>query len=147
MEIHEASVRHLDHLLSLRKRLWPPDETDDFETEIMDIIKSPCMTAFLVYENENCAGFAEIAIRDYADGCSRRNVGYLEGIYVEPAYRQRGFAMSLIRKAEEWLIQQGCVEIASDSELDNQLGIRLHKAAGFDELKPAVRFIKKLKDS
>lgn len=146
MEIHEATVLHLDHWLSLRKKLWPPHESDDFEQEIRDIIESPRMTAFLAYENENCVGFSEIAIRDYADGCSTRNVGYLEGIFIEPEYRKRGFALALIRKAESWLIQKGCSEIASDAEIDNQPSLHWHKSAGFAELKPVVQFVKKLKD-
>jgi len=146
MEIHEASLTHLNQWLPLRQKLWPPNESDDFEKEIKDIIESPTMTCFLVRENESYVGFAEVGIREYADGCSTKNVGYLEGIFIEPEHRKRGFAMALICKSEEWLVEQGCIEVASDTEIDNLPSLHFHKAAGFVELKPVVQFIKKLKN-
>jgi aminoglycoside 6'-N-acetyltransferase I len=145
MEIHEASSSLLDSWLSLRVKLWQPVESDDYEQEIKDQLASKNNIAFLVYEPGAYVGFAEVAIRDYADGCDTRNVGYLEGIYIEPAFRKQGFAKALIKKAEAWALQQGCSEMASDAEIDNHVSIRLHEAAGFEALKPAVRFAKKLK--
>ena len=48
-------------------------------------------------------GFAEVALRrDYVNGCETSPVGFLGGIYVDPAHRLGGVARALCAEAERW---------------------------------------------
>lgn len=144
MVIQPATEKYLMSWLSMREKLWPPQHGDDFIGEISEILNDPQSTAFLAFDNDQPIGFAELSIRNYAEGCDTRNVGYLEGIFVEEGYRQQGVALKLIQQAEAWCISMGCQEMASDAELSNSISIRMHQAAGFTALPPAVPFVKRL---
>ena len=49
----------------------------------------------------------------------QRPVAFVEGIYVRTPYRHQGVGTALIRWAEQWARQQGCVELASDALIEN----------------------------
>ena len=46
-------------------------------------------------------------------------VGYLEGIFIEDAYRKHGYAKELLKACEAWAKEKHCAEFASDCELEN----------------------------
>jgi hypothetical protein len=82
-----------------------------------------------------------------ADGCTTHPVGYVEGWFVDPDVRQRGVGRGLVQAAEKWAASQGCKEMASDAHLENSTSITAHKALGFREDSPCVRFRKWLPTS
>ena len=82
--------------------------------------------------------------RDYVNGCSASPVGFLEGVYVKPRYRNRGLSRMLCEALEDWAADLGCIEFASDVLLQNALGQRLHEALGFDETERVVFYAKRL---
>jgi aminoglycoside 6'-N-acetyltransferase I len=144
MIIQPATEKHLMSWLAMRKKLWPPHQEDDFIAEIQAILNDPQSIAFLVFDHNQPIAFAELSIRDYAEGCTTQHVGYLEGIFVEEEYRQLGIARKLIQQAEAWCITMGCQEMASDAELSNSVSLRMHQVAGFTALPPIIPFVKKL---
>ncbi|MCL4742159.1 MAG: GNAT family N-acetyltransferase [Phycisphaerales bacterium] len=77
-------------------------------------------------------GFAEVSLRDFAEGCAAGPVGYLEGWFVEDHARRSGIGGALVAAAERWAAEQGCTEFASDAELSNPAGLEAHLALGFD---------------
>jgi GNAT superfamily N-acetyltransferase len=87
-------------------------------------------------------GFVEASVRPMADGCTTRPVGYVEGWYVDPDVRQKGVGRALLEAAETWASSHGCREMASDAHLANATSIAAHKALGFEEEPPTVRFRK-----
>jgi len=89
-------------------------------------------------------GFVEVSRRDYVEGCRSSPVGYVEGIYVRPAYRKQGIGRELIRAAEQWAQRQGCTEMGSDTGLDDTQSIFFHEALGFREADRQVVFLKKI---
>jgi aminoglycoside 6'-N-acetyltransferase I len=90
-------------------------------------------------------GFAEIDLRSHADGCDpARPVGYLEGWYVAAAYRRLGIGRRLLSSAEEWARSQGCVEMASDTWIDNEVSQSCHEALGFEVVDRCVHYRKRL---
>jgi len=110
---------------------------------VLEILSDPKSTAFLAYKN-SFIGLIEISIHDYADGCDTKNVGFIEGLYVETDYRRRGVAKQLIDKSYEWFRSKGCKEVASDALIENQGSIAMHLAVGFKEVERIVKFARQL---
>ncbi len=88
-------------------------------------------------------GFLELSVRDYAEGCDGP-VPHVESWYVDPDARRLGVGHALLAAAEEWARAHGYRELASDTELDNAVSERAHRAYGFDEVERAIHFRKAL---
>jgi aminoglycoside 6'-N-acetyltransferase I len=88
------------------------------------------------------AGFCEIEIRPYANGCLTQPVPFLEGIWVDPKFRRQGVGAQLIRHAEALLLARGFREFGSDVLAANQESLAAHAAWGFCETVRVVYFRK-----
>lgn len=102
---------------------------------------------YLYYQADGgeALAFLSLALRhDYVEGTSTSPVGYVEGIYVAPAFRGKGIARELIAFAGEWARQKGCSELASDAEATNTGSIAFHQKAGFAVANTVVCFTMKL---
>jgi aminoglycoside 6'-N-acetyltransferase I len=133
--------------LQLRQALWPDCPPDEHQVEIRQMLGEPqrygCWLACA--ENGEVVGLAEAALRhDYVNGTDSSPVVFLEGIYVAPGHRRQGIAQRLIEQVTYWGQQQGCVEMASDTSLDNLASQDLHHALGFEETERVVYFKKRL---
>jgi aminoglycoside 6'-N-acetyltransferase I len=71
-------------------------------------------------------------------------VGYVEGWFVAESRRSRGFGAALLRAAEDWARGQGCIEMASDTAMDNFLSQHVHEASGLTVCARSVLYKKKL---
>jgi aminoglycoside 6'-N-acetyltransferase I len=89
-------------------------------------------------------GFIEAAIRPWAEGCSSKPVGYIEGWYVDPDLRCRGVGRRLVRVVETWARSRRCREMASDCVLDNEVSFRAHQRLGYREVVRLILFQKRL---
>jgi aminoglycoside 6'-N-acetyltransferase I len=90
-------------------------------------------------------GFLEVGLRSSADGCdAAQAVGYVEGWYVVENHRRQGLGGELLRAAEDWARGQGCIEIASDTSIDNAVSQRAHEALGFEVAERSVLYRKAL---
>ena len=78
------------------------------------------------------------------EGTDSSPVGYLEGVFVSEEYRRKGYAAELIAECEKWAKEKGCVEFASDCEIDNVDSLRFHTAIGFEETNRIICFKKRL---
>jgi aminoglycoside 6'-N-acetyltransferase I len=96
-------------------------------------------------ENGTLVGFLEAGLRSHADGCDpARPVGFVEGWFVQEKFRNRGVGGSLMRCAEDWARTQGCLEMASDTLIDNEESQSAHKSLGFEVVDRCVNFRKAL---
>ncbi len=99
--------------------------------------------AFIYKLNNEYIGFINLSIRtDYVEGSNSSPVGFVEGIYVKPEYRNKGIAKKLIIKGEEWAKSKGCTQIGSDIEMDNDISYKFHQKVGFNEANRIICFIK-----
>ena len=89
-------------------------------------------------------GMIELSLRNVVDGCLSSPVGYIEGIYVEPAYRGRGIARALYQHGEAWLRSHCCTELATDAEIETESAQRFHLRMGFAETYRIVEYRKPL---
>lgn len=132
--------------LHLRELLWPGFSRDELTREQEEILADSERNAVLVASSAagTLVGFVEVALRDWAEGCSTRPVGYIEAWYVEPEHRRSGIGRQLIDAAEHWAFSRGCTEMGSDAELWNQVSHAAHGALGYKEVIRVVLFSKKL---
>jgi aminoglycoside 6'-N-acetyltransferase I len=144
-------IRHATHndraeWLRMRSALWPDCPPEDHHSEMQDQISDSARYAVFVVERDagQLGGFLEASLRAYADGCQSSPVGYIEGWYVDADLRQQGWGGELVKAAEQWASAQGCTEMASDCELDNEVSFRAHLALGYEEVDRAIQFRKKL---
>jgi aminoglycoside 6'-N-acetyltransferase I len=94
-------------------------------------------------EDGKAVGFAEISVRkDYVNGTSSSPVLFLEGIFVLPEFRSGGISRALCGAAEDWGRANGIREVASDSDIDNEVSLRAHRGLGFEEVERVVCFRK-----
>jgi aminoglycoside 6'-N-acetyltransferase I len=81
---------------------------------------------------------------EYVEGAASGVKGYLEGVYTDKNYRNRGIARALVSEGEQWALNKGCKEFASDCSLENTDSLRFHLKIGFEEVGRIICFKKDL---
>ncbi len=145
MIIRPVKIEDWEQWHRLRQSLWPHISLPEEEPEMREYLKGEKMVAFIAQTDDGLrVGFLEANIRFYADGCDTNNVGYIEGWYVDVAYRQQGIGAALVKAAEMWARSKGCLEMASDCLLENDVSLAAHLALGYEEKKRLIHFAKPL---
>jgi aminoglycoside 6'-N-acetyltransferase I len=132
----------------MRDALWPDHESKWHAGEIEQFfagrLKMPLAVLVAVEPDGDVVGFAELSIRNYAEGAVTDRVAFLEGWYVEERARLRGVGRALMYVAEDWGRAQGCVEFGSDALIDNEVSAKAHMSLGFVEVERIRCFLKTL---
>src|SRR5215472_11625473 len=151
VRIRQATPADRDQLAKLREALWPNTSAAEHARELEPILAGdtpgamPLINFVAEAANGTLTGFAEVDLRSHADGCNpARAVGYLEGWYVTGEYRRFGIGRRLLSAAEDWARSHGCVEMASDTWIDNELSQSCHEALGFEVVDRCVNYRKRL---
>lgn len=136
---------NLDAWLALRTALWPSSSPEDHRAEMREILASPHHTAFmargwtalsLALPRWRCATITSTA-------ANRHRWRFWKG-FIPSSARRQGWAARLIAQVQEWAKQQGCSELASDTDIANLDSQRLHAALGFAETERVVFYRKTL---
>lgn len=146
MLVRPVTISDSEQWIELRCLLWPEASSSaDVTRYFQKGMPVPGITLVAESPGGMLGGFAELSVRrEYVEGATTTPVAYLEGLFVLPSLRKKGVARQLIEAAEVWAMEQGCAELASDTELSNEASISLHQACGFTEVERAVAFIKRL---
>ncbi len=151
IHVRFAQPSDRDQLARLLAALWPKASAEEHARELDLILAGhapvtlPLIILVAEAADQVIAGFLEVDLRSHADGCDPlRPVGYVEGWYVVENYRQRGIAKDLLAAAEDWARSQGCVEMASDTWVDNEVSQRVHEALGYEVVDRCVHYRKTL---
>ena len=105
-----------DEWVRMRTVLWPDDGAehgDDvaafFATGTFRWSESLLPWTVLVAERPagGLCGFVEASIRPFAEDCTTRPVGYVEGWFVDPDMRRQGVGRKLVKAAEQWAAAHG----------------------------------------
>jgi len=138
-------------LARLREGLWPESSAAEHARELRSLLAEQRhgtmpMTIFVAEaESGELAGFLEAGLRSHADGCDPQHaVGFIEGWFVSENYRRRGIGRSLLAAAEAWARSHGCIEMASDTWIDQDLSQRVHEALKFEIVDRCVHYRKRL---
>lgn len=120
--------------LRLREALWDETDADEHRHEMEGIVENAVSQLVLVADagRGHLAGFLEASIRPFVEDCDTDHVGYLEGWYVEPEHRRHGIGRLLVKTAEDWARAKGCIEMASDTEVGNDLSLAVHESMGYE---------------
>jgi aminoglycoside 6'-N-acetyltransferase I len=133
--------------LDFRLALWPDAGADDHRAYMAISLAQPeRFLQLMMYDAQRQPlGFIEGSIRgDYVNGTETSPVGFVEGVYVAPAWRRQGVARALFSAIGDWARARGCRELASDALLENVASQRAHVALGFKETERVVYFARKL---
>jgi aminoglycoside 6'-N-acetyltransferase I len=149
--IRTAVPADLEGLADLCFALWPESPREEHRQELAGILagRNPSTLPLIHFVAEapggNLVGFLGAGLRSHADCCDvSRMVGYIEGWFVEEAWRRRGVGRLLVAAAEDWAREQGCLEMASDSPIENALSERAHRRLGYEVVGRSVLYRKKL---
>ncbi len=133
--------------LDFRMALWADATADEHRGYMAIALAQPeRFLQLMMYDDQRVPiGFIEGSIRaDYVNGTETSPVGFVEGVYVLPAWRRRGVARRLYEAIGDWAKARGCRELASDALLENEASQRAHSALGFRETERVVYFVKTL---
>ncbi|AFY87332.1 MULTISPECIES: aminoglycoside 6'-N-acetyltransferase [Cyanophyceae] len=149
VKIVEVNQENFNEWLDLALKLWSDESVEEMQRSLTNILYSPREAGFLVKDdNAKAIGFINLSLRyDYVPGATQSPVAYVEGIYVEDEYRKQGIGTKLIQFAQQWAIERGCMELASDALLDNTASYDFHTKVGFQEVERVVTFIKQVTSS
>jgi aminoglycoside 6'-N-acetyltransferase I len=132
--------------LRLRRALYPDCAPEQHEIEMSTVLADADRAAVFVSPagRGRLAGFVEVALRAWYEGCSGSPVAYVEALYVAPEERDRGVGAALVAAMEAWASERGCRTIAADARLENDSGRALHRHRGYEEGAVRVRLRKRL---
>jgi len=145
VSVRPMSARDRAAWAELRAALWPEESAEAHAKQIDDMLRPDDGNAWgfiAELSDGTAAGFAEIAIRSYANGCDSQPVPFLEGIWVKLGLRRRGIGASLIAHVEAFVSARGFTEIGSDALIDNHDSHAAHRGWGFMETERVVYFRK-----
>ena len=153
VQIRSAQQSDLAQLAPLLAALWPQSPVEEHSNELRlllgdkaDLVLTMPLTILVAEASDgSLVGFLEVDLRSHADGCNpAQPVGYIEGWYVIEDYREHGVGRKLLAQAENWARSHGCIEMASDAIIDNEVSQRVHEALGYEVVDRCVHYRKRL---
>ena len=147
MKIRPVRNSDWDELMRMSRALFPSQTPEEDEAEMREIIARPDSEVFVIERADGAllAGFVEVGTRSVVDGCSSSPVGYIEAWYVDPDIRRFGLGRELLKRAEQWALEQGYTEMGSDALLENDVSHAAHKRCGYIEVDRVITYRKSLR--
>ena len=143
--IRRATYEDKPEWVRMRQGLWPEAPLDYLSLDLDTLLADENSAVFLASNADGrLVAFVEVGLREYAEGCETSPVGYILAWYVDPHVRGQKLGRELIQIAEQWAREKGCVEMASDTWLDNHASIQAHLKMGYYEVDRLVHFVKRL---
>jgi aminoglycoside 6'-N-acetyltransferase I len=131
--------------------LWPDTSAEDHGRELDLLLSSgrsgilPAQILVSQAADGTLTGFLHVGLRSHADGCDPAHpVGFVEGWFVYPSLRNQSIGKALMHAAEDWARREGCLEMASDTWIDEEISQKAHEALGFEIVDRCVHFRKRL---
>lgn len=142
MHFHLATLADFDTWRRFREELYDDLDPAWSEDEIHRIATDPNMTTYLVFDETQPTpiGMLELSLRNIVDGCATSPVAYIDGLYLTEKWQGRGLGSQLLAFAKKWAGEQGCTELAVDTELDNVRAQKFYLREGFEETFRIVQF-------
>ncbi len=140
-ELHRSDQ---DMWLAMYRELFSGHSDAALLAEMDRIFKSGKRSAYVALVGDVPVGFAEYALRDYANGCNSQPVPFLEGVWIDAAYRGQGIAKALVSYLEQKARLAGFKEFGSDVDLNNYPSQLMHERLGFEQTEKVIFYRKVL---
>lgn len=142
LHFHLATLDDFPTWHRLRAELYADLDPVHSENEIRRIVEDLDLTTFLVFDEkkETLIGMLELSLRNIVDGCESTPVAYVEGLYVLEPFQGQGLGKEMIAFAKKWGWEQGCTELAVDTEWENHKAREFYLRQGFEETFRVVQF-------
>lgn len=101
-------------------------------------MEEPDEVLLAITGDDEVVAHVELSLRYDIEGLAGVRTGYVEGLFVEEAYRASGVALKLLRAAESWARDRACEAFASDRD-DRVI---IHARYGGAAIGQDARFIK-----
>lgn len=145
MHIVEITRERFPEWRRMREELYGELDAGFHEADMELIFSAPHATCFIGLSQSGAPiAMLEVSLRNFVDGCLGGPVGYIEGIYVVPGERARGYGRELTEFAAHWFRSKGCRDMAADAELSNLAAQDFLIAEGFDETYRIVEYKRSL---
>jgi aminoglycoside 6'-N-acetyltransferase I len=116
IEVHDRAL-----WAQLRAELWPDESVETHHKELNEFLERGNFWGFVAELSDGtAAGFAEVAIRDYANGSVSRPVAFLEGIWIRQQFRRPRLGARLLQTVESFLVSRGFAELGADAFIDDR---------------------------
>lgn len=124
----------------MRCALWPEASAAEHEAELaaQGADRPDCATFVAARPDGRLCGFAEVALRPWAEGVEAQPAAFLEGLYVDPDMRRQRVARQLVDACDAWAASRGSSGLGSDTQLDNTQSQAVHARLGFREIERTV---------
>ncbi|MBR2909001.1 MAG: GNAT family N-acetyltransferase [Clostridia bacterium] len=143
--VRDALSKDVETISAMAVNIFTNSKMEELNKEFEEFLQDDNVCLLVKEVDGNLVGFAHIELRfDYVEGCESSPVGYLEGIYIKPNYRNKGYAKELLVVAEKWAKGKGAKEFASDCELSNTESLKFHLKLGFKEENRIICFKKNI---
>jgi len=142
--IREMTAADTEGWATMRALMWPDESVKQHATWIDGFLRGGDWGFIAESASGNAAGFAEVALRKYANGCETAPAPFQEAIWVAPSFRRQGVAWLMLQQIEMFLATRGYRELGSDALLENFVSHAAHRAWGFEETEQVVHFRKRL---
>ena len=143
--VRRATLDDVSEHARMRAALWPDQDPDELAAELPSVLADPRQVAVVAERDDGSrqlCGFAEAAIRPYANSNDEAPCAFLEGWWVDDDVRRTGVGRALVAAVEDWAREQGFTELGSDALLANVDGHAAHRALGFEERERVIYFRK-----
>jgi aminoglycoside 6'-N-acetyltransferase I len=149
--VREAQAADRHEVAKMRALLWPEASVQEHLLELEHLLGHgmngtlPVVIFVSCEEEGTLTGFLEAGLRSHADGCNPIHpVGFVEGWFVHESFRNRGIGKLLMRFAEDWARARGCIEMASDTWINDEGSVHAHESLGFEIVDRCIHFRKTL---
>jgi aminoglycoside 6'-N-acetyltransferase I len=145
LRLSPATRRDVAVWRAMRADLYAGIDESFNEFEMALILDAADRACLIVHApNDDAVGFIEVSLRNVVDGCLGVPVGYIEGIYLIPSWRGLGLGPVMIQAVAEWFRSEGCRDMATDAELENEDAQQFWSDLGFEETWRIVQYRKPL---
>ena len=143
--IRRATHEDKPEWIRMRQGLWPEAPLEYLDFDLDDLLADSDAGIFVASNADGkLVAFIEASLRGYGEGCETSPVGYIEAWYVDEHVRGKKLGKEMVRVAEQWAREKGCIEMASDTWLENEVSIQAHLKMGYEEAERLVHFVKRL---
>ncbi|MHA1521742.1 MAG: GNAT family N-acetyltransferase [Promethearchaeota archaeon] len=127
MIIREANIDDSIELTKMYRKLYDDEFSKD---SIIPIGKTQFLSKIFFAQEENkVVGFIWINFVGHGES----KYGYLEELYVKPAFRDKNYGTMLVEKAKEFFREKSAQAVFVSIEKNNEEGIRFYKKCDFNK--------------